>query len=57
MKGPLVEMQGDKGFSSGQPVLHGSYLHTFYEPGVYYVASEGAPDKPGIVTVTSEEGW
>jgi len=52
----LIEVQGDKAFTSGPVVPSGSFTHTFDDPGVCFVVSEGAPNNPGIVTVTSAEG-
>jgi len=37
-------VQGNKYFSSGEPTRNRTtFLYTFYDPGVYTVASVGAP--------------
>lgn len=39
---PLSVIEGEQAFNSGQPIAHGSFLHTFDEPGEFHVISEGA---------------
>ena len=51
LQAPLSVIQGGQSFNSGRPVAKNSFLYTFDEPGMYCVASQGAPGFAGTVTV------
>ncbi len=50
---PLSVIQGGKSFNSGKPVAKNSFLYTFDDPGMYCVASQGAPGFCATVAVLS----
>ena len=51
---PLSVIQGGKSFNSGKPISRNSFLYTFDDPGMFCVASQGAPGFCGTVSVLSD---
>uniref|UniRef100_A0A1I8IKR8 Fibronectin type-III domain-containing protein n=1 Tax=Macrostomum lignano TaxID=282301 RepID=A0A1I8IKR8_9PLAT len=51
---PLSTANGDQSFNSGRASRRGSFLYTFTRPGMFCVASVGAPGRCGSVLVLPE---